>query len=182
VAQHAIGTTLTRSELEERTLALCRRAQLPAPAVNADVAGASGRIYTVDFLWPAQRVVLETDGHAYHRTRSAVERDRRREADLVTAGHRVLRGTRLAVEREPDRMAVMLRVALSLWWTGPLVRAPRSDERGDADPTRDEHGRRHPARRYEVAHAAPDVPLRAVPYDEAQHLVSHGRSVPPAMG
>ena len=114
LAEHAVGTTLTRSELEERTLALCRRAQLPAPAVNADVAGASGRVYAVDFLWPAQRVVLETDGHAYHRTRSAVERDRRKEADLVTAGHRVLRGTWLAVEREPDRMAMMLRVALSL--------------------------------------------------------------------
>jgi very-short-patch-repair endonuclease len=59
-------------------------------------------------------VVLGTDGHAYHRTRSAVERDRRMEADLVTAGHRVLRGTWPAVEREPDRMAMMLRVALSL--------------------------------------------------------------------
>ena len=41
--EHAVGTTLTRSELEERTLALCRRARLPAPTVNADVAGASGR-------------------------------------------------------------------------------------------------------------------------------------------
>jgi predicted transcriptional regulator of viral defense system len=114
LVEHAIGTTLTRSELEERTLALCRRAKLPVPAVNADVAGASGRVYTVDFLWPAQRVILETDGHAYHRTRSAVERDRRKEADLVTARHLVLRETWLAVEREPDRMARMLRVALSL--------------------------------------------------------------------
>jgi hypothetical protein len=114
LAEHAIGTTLTRSELEERTLGLCRRAQLPAPAVNADVAGASGRVYTVDFLWPAQRVVLETDGHAYHRTRSAVERDRRKEADLATAGLRVLRSTGRQVEREPGRVALMLRVALSL--------------------------------------------------------------------
>jgi hypothetical protein len=112
LAEHAIGTTLTRSELEERTLALCRRAKLPAPAVNADVAGASGRVYAVDFLWPQQRLVLETDGHAYHRTRSAIERDRRKDADLVTAGLRVLRSTWLAVEREPDRLASMLRVAL----------------------------------------------------------------------
>lgn len=102
-----------RSELEERTLALCRRANLPSPAVNADVAGASGRRYTVDFHWPAQRVVLETDGYAYHRTPSAIERDRRKEADLVTAGERVLRSTWQAVEREPDRLARMLRVALA---------------------------------------------------------------------
>jgi predicted transcriptional regulator of viral defense system len=111
--EHAIGTTLTRSALEELTLALCRRAQLPAPAVNADVAGASGRVYSVDFLWPAHRVVLETDGHAYHRTRSAIERDRRKEADLVTAGLRVLRSTRRQVEREPHRIGRMLRVALT---------------------------------------------------------------------
>jgi hypothetical protein len=109
--EHAIGSTLTRSELEERTLAFCRRANLPAPAVNADVAGASRRTYTVDFLWPAQRVVLEADGYAYHATRSAIERDRRKEADLVTAGLRVLRSTWLAVEREPDRLARMLRAA-----------------------------------------------------------------------
>jgi Protein of unknown function (DUF559) len=111
--EHVIGSTLTRSELEERTLALCRRASLPAPAVNADVAGASGRTYTVDFLWPVQRVVLETDGYAYHATRSAFERDRRKEADLVTAGERVLRSTWKAVEREPDRLATMLRAALA---------------------------------------------------------------------
>jgi predicted transcriptional regulator of viral defense system len=111
--EHAAGTTLTRSELEERTLALCRRANLPSPAVNADVAGASGRTYAVDFHWPAQRVILETDGHAYHRTTSAIERDRRKEADLVTAGERVLRSTWLAVEHEPDRLARMLRVALA---------------------------------------------------------------------
>jgi very-short-patch-repair endonuclease/predicted transcriptional regulator of viral defense system len=113
LAEHDAGSTLTRSELEELTLALCRRAQLPPPAVNAAVQGASGRLYTVDFLWPRQRVVLETDGHAYHRTHRAVERDRRKEADLVTAGLRVLRGTWRQVSREPDRIGRMLRVALA---------------------------------------------------------------------
>jgi hypothetical protein len=113
LTDHAVGTTLTRSALEELTLALCRHAGLPAPAVNADAAGASGRWYTVDFLWPRQRVVLETDGHAYHRTRSAIERDRRKEADLVTAGLRVLRSTWRQVERQPDQIGRMLGVALS---------------------------------------------------------------------
>jgi predicted transcriptional regulator of viral defense system len=112
LTEHASGTTLTRSKLEELTLALCRRAQLPAPAVNADAAGASGRVYTVDFLWPQLRVVLETDGYDYHRTRSAIERDRRKQADLVTAGLRVLRSTWRQVEREPDQIGRMLSVAL----------------------------------------------------------------------
>jgi very-short-patch-repair endonuclease len=110
-ALHGLLRT-TPSALEELTLALCRHAGLPAPAVNAD-AGASGRTYTVDFLWPQQRVVLETDGHAYHRTRSAIERDRRKEADLVTAGLRVLRSTWRQVERQPDQIGRMLGVALS---------------------------------------------------------------------
>lgn len=112
--EHAIGTTLTRSELEERTLALCRRAALPIPAVNAAVPCGPGVWHTVDFLWPAHRVILETDGYRYHRTRSAIERDRRKEADLVTAGHRVLRSTWRQVEREPERIGRMLRVALTV--------------------------------------------------------------------
>jgi hypothetical protein len=62
---------------------------------------------------PQQRVVLETDGHVYHRTRSAIKRDRRKEADLVTAGLRVLRSTWRQVERQPDQIGRMLSVALS---------------------------------------------------------------------
>lgn len=41
--RHDVGSTLTRSELEERFLALCRRSGLPLPAVNARVAGFAGR-------------------------------------------------------------------------------------------------------------------------------------------
>ena len=42
---HAPGTTVTRSELEERILALCKRHSQPTPRVNARVAGLE-----VDFL------------------------------------------------------------------------------------------------------------------------------------
>ncbi|HVL31872.1 MAG TPA: type IV toxin-antitoxin system AbiEi family antitoxin domain-containing protein [Solirubrobacteraceae bacterium] len=112
VTEHAIGSTLTRSELEERALALCRRAALPLPAVNEPVLCRPGVWHTVDFLWPAERVVLETDGHRFHRTARGIERDRRREADLVIAGHRVLRATWLQVEGEPARVGEMIRAAL----------------------------------------------------------------------
>ncbi len=113
LAGHAAGTTLTRSVLEERALALCRGAGLPAPVVNAPVACGPGVWHTVDFLWPARRVVLETDGHRYHGTPRAIERDRSRDADLTLAGYRVLRATWRQVEREPRRVAAMLRAALS---------------------------------------------------------------------
>jgi len=71
--EHAIGTTLTRSELEERMLALCRAAGLPLPVVNEPVVGGSGRWHCVDFLWADRRVIVETDGHAFHSTRRAIE-------------------------------------------------------------------------------------------------------------
>ena len=62
------------------------RFRIPTPDVNATAEG-----HTVDFLWRTQRLIVETDGWAAHGTRSAFERDRRRDADLIAAGWRVLR-------------------------------------------------------------------------------------------
>lgn len=56
--------------------------------------------------------MLETDGGQFHRTPRQIERDRRKEADLVRAGYRVLRATWLQVEREPDTVALMVEAAL----------------------------------------------------------------------
>jgi very-short-patch-repair endonuclease len=68
----------TRSELEERFLELVERHNLPRPLVNAMVEG-----YEVDFLWPADKVIVELDGFAAHGTRSAFERDRVRDRRLA---------------------------------------------------------------------------------------------------
>ena len=81
-------STLTRSEAEERFLALVRSAGLPAPEVNVLVQG-----HRVDFLWRDQGLVVEVDGFQFHSTREAFERDRRRDAELQRAGLRVLRVT-----------------------------------------------------------------------------------------
>jgi predicted transcriptional regulator of viral defense system len=85
---HAIGTTLTRSGLEEAFLAICGRAGVPGPLVNQRIAGLE-----VDFLWPEHRLVAETDSVRYHSTRRAFERDRERDALLLTHGFRVVRFT-----------------------------------------------------------------------------------------
>ena len=58
----------TRSELEERMLALIGQFELPEPKVNARV----GR-HVADFLWPNHRLIVETNGHAAHGTRTAFE-------------------------------------------------------------------------------------------------------------
>ena len=50
---------ITRSDLEERFLALVLDAQLPPPEVNATVGERE-----VDFLWRAERLIVETDGAA----------------------------------------------------------------------------------------------------------------------
>ena len=89
--------TLTRSELEEAFLALCRRGGLPDPEVNVHLHG-----YEVDFLWRAQRRVVEVDGYAFHSMRGAFERDRRKDVDLELAGFPVTRFTHDQVIYNPD--------------------------------------------------------------------------------
>jgi very-short-patch-repair endonuclease/predicted transcriptional regulator of viral defense system len=96
--------TLTDSELEELMLALCDECDLPRPKSRAWVAG-----LRVDFLFAASRLVVETDGYRYHRTRRAFERDRERDAILARAGYRVLRFTHRQLTREPGLVGATIR-------------------------------------------------------------------------
>ena len=97
----------TRSELEDRFLAILLDARLPHPLVNAQVGP-----YEVDFLWPQARVVAETDGAAAHLTPSAFERDRARDAALILEGFRVVRFTWRQVTQEPACVEKTLRALL----------------------------------------------------------------------
>jgi very-short-patch-repair endonuclease len=107
LAEHQAGTTRTGSAMEERMLALCRRFDLPSPLVNERVG-----LYTVDFAWPEQRVIVETDGWQAHRTRRAFEGDRRRDADLIAADWRPLRLTWKRLTTEEKSVAVQLKRVL----------------------------------------------------------------------
>lgn len=98
---------LTRSEAEERLLALVRKAQLPEPATNVRIAG-----FEVDFLWRAARLVVEVDGFAFHSDGAAFERDRQRDFALTSKGLRVVRVTWKQLVREPE--VVLVRLAQSL--------------------------------------------------------------------
>ena len=103
----AKGPDLTRSEAERRLLALIRAAGLPPPRTNVRVAG-----YEVDLYWPDHHLVVEFDGWAYHSSRAAFERDRRRDADLQLAGQRVLRVTHQMLTRGRDALIARFAVAL----------------------------------------------------------------------
>lgn len=109
------GLSLTLSELEVRFAALCDRHGLPRPAANARPLG-----WRVDFLWPTQRVVAETDGWQAHRTRTAFEGDRRRDQALAVAGYRVVRFTHRQVVATPAEVAATLSALLG----GGLDSAP----------------------------------------------------------
>ncbi|HUR86425.1 MAG TPA: DUF559 domain-containing protein [Solirubrobacteraceae bacterium] len=102
---------LTRSALEALMLDLCVTHHIDRPEVNARIAG-----HEVDFLWRAHRLIVETDGHEHHGTRTAFERDRARDAHLTTRGYRVVRFTYRQVLHEPDHVArtllALLRVPL----------------------------------------------------------------------
>lgn len=104
--------TITRCEAEEGFLALVRRAELPTPQVNVSLHG-----FTVDFFWPEHRLVVEVDGYAFHHTRSAFERDRRKDAVLARAGLLVIRVTWSQLEAEP--YAVIARIVYALARFGP---------------------------------------------------------------
>ena len=93
----------TRSELEDRFLALCRRHRLPRPEINVRV----GR-WEVDFLWRTRRLVVETDGYRFHRGAVAFEDDHARELDLRAAGLNFLRIGFHQVTNEPARVAALV--------------------------------------------------------------------------
>jgi len=78
----------TRSELEDVFLALCRKHRVPTPEVNVEPGHRE-----VDFLWREKRVIVETDGYAFHRGRSAFEDDHDRDLALRAAGYDVIRLT-----------------------------------------------------------------------------------------
>jgi very-short-patch-repair endonuclease len=85
----------TRSHLERRFLELIRAAGLPEPSVNVVVLGD-----VVDFYWPREKLIVETDGYHFHKTRRTFEEDRARDAKRQVAGLAVIRPTHARLEHE----------------------------------------------------------------------------------
>ncbi len=102
---------LTETEIEERFFRACDAARLPRPLANAWLR-LEDREIKADFLWPAERLVVETDGRATHSTHAAFEEDRRRDQSLVLAGYRVVRFTWRQVTDEPALVAATVRALL----------------------------------------------------------------------
>ncbi|MEA2451187.1 MAG: hypothetical protein QOG63_3119, partial [Thermoleophilaceae bacterium] len=102
------GDPGTRNDFEKLLLRICRRAGLPEPHANVWVEGDER-----DFVWPQQRVIVETDGRERHDTTRQFEEDRRKDQTAVAAGWIVLRFTWRQLTNEPDRVARTLTAVLT---------------------------------------------------------------------
>jgi very-short-patch-repair endonuclease len=100
-------TTLTRSHPEERVFTQLRKAGLPIPEVNAKVGN-----YTADFLWRAEKVILEIDGYAYHHTRATFERDHQRDTEHQRHDYLVIRVTPRQLEHNIEALLVQIAITL----------------------------------------------------------------------
>lgn len=96
---------LTRSRAERRILSAIRRAELPEPQTNVELAG-----YEVDFLWAEPHLVVEVDGHPFHSARPDRRRDLRRDARLGELGYAVLR---LDADESGERAIALIAGALA---------------------------------------------------------------------
>ncbi len=109
LAKHVPGSTPTWNDFEERFLRLSRSTGLPDPEVQQWLdLGDGEQMICADFLWRAQRVIVETDGWQTHRTRNSFESDRRRDQRAINAGWRTVRITWVQLEHEPGRLGSLL--------------------------------------------------------------------------
>ena len=96
----------TQSVLEDRLLEICDRHRIHRPLTQKLLAGRR-----VDFLWPEERLVVETDGWQSHGTRAAFQADRATSNELQLLGYAVLRFTHADLRR-PERVARAIRSGL----------------------------------------------------------------------
>ena len=102
-----------RSLLEARFLPALLTAGIPAPECNVKL-HIDGEPLEIDLLWKEQRLAIETDGEETHGTRSAFQRDRRRDQLLLAAGYRVGRVTWRQTENEPVAVATRIKRMLAI--------------------------------------------------------------------
>jgi very-short-patch-repair endonuclease len=103
-----LGRTRTKTELEIAFLAFLDAHHIERPKVNEPIGP-----YTVDALWPEQRLIAELDSRQAHHTTKAFEDDRARDRDLLTNGYRVLRITWRHLHEDERTIATQLRALLA---------------------------------------------------------------------
>ena len=104
----------TRSPLEDRFLAFCRRRGLPLPETNVRLR-INGRIYEPDCLWRDVRIIVELDGRDAHMRELAFHEDRKRDRALISAGWIPMRVTSDQLGNDADPLEADIRGAFATW-------------------------------------------------------------------
>jgi very-short-patch-repair endonuclease len=100
------------SELEALVFELIDGSGLPRPDRQRRVF-AGGRWRRIDFTFAEYKVILETDGYAYHSSPSSFEKDRERNNSLVARGYIVLHWTWKAIKERPAELIAELASVLA---------------------------------------------------------------------
>lgn len=102
----------TDSELEELAVSTIVRAGVRRPDVQRKVV-LQGKRRRIDLYYEAERVIVETDGYAFHSGIECFEDDRKRRNGLVLAGYTVLQWTWRGLKDTPAALIRELRTALA---------------------------------------------------------------------
>jgi hypothetical protein len=109
LTERPVGHVVPESELEQRFVELAHDHGLPAPDRQVDLGDVERWIGRVDFLYRAERLVIEVDGAAWHTGPIAEREDEARDRDLTNAGFRVRHFDWTAVTERPAEVAATIR-------------------------------------------------------------------------
>ena len=104
IEMYLSGSAGTKSDLEDRFLALVRRANVPEPVINTH-----HHTVEVDCRWGTLCVEVDGPNHERAPTQAA---DRAKTAILEANGCTVIRFTYLEIDHAPARVIARLRAAL----------------------------------------------------------------------
>jgi very-short-patch-repair endonuclease len=125
VREYEGGDGPCESELEARVFELIDGSSLPRPRRQRAITVA-GRLRRRDFFYPAQGVIVEADGYAFHSSPLAFEKDRQRANSLALRGFLVLQWTWKGLQERPNELLRELRGALAqrASWNHRLANIP----------------------------------------------------------
>lgn len=102
------------SPLEVRFWNLVKSWRLPQPITGVEIDDGAARPYRLDFLYPDQKLAIETDGYAFHRTREQWANDCQKQTRAAAAGHRVMRVTHEDMANFPAQQVLRTRLLSAL--------------------------------------------------------------------
>lgn len=108
----AVAGDRAAAESERMLIRMLKSAGIHGWSVNTEIT-IRGHVWSPDFCFAKQRLIIEVDGWAWHHTPDRFRRDRQRQNQLVLAGWTVLRFTWFDLVDRPAWVIAQIRLALS---------------------------------------------------------------------